>query len=111
MDKPTEVKVDAVTLQEMNIHLGYMKERMDENNKRSADALLDIKTQITNLAEHYITAQEFLPVEEGVKKNALKIEGLTTWKDTLTGKIIGISSSIAFIFTILGILANVYFKH
>lgn len=99
-DNQSEIPA-ANTPTEINIHLGYIRRDIQDMKKASEESFKDIKTQIKDLDNNFISEVQFKPFRESQKILIDDVRTLTEWKDTFTGKMVGfglgisISTSIA----------------
>lgn len=82
---------EAATLRELNIHMGFMREKMNTNNEERKADMTEIKGRLKELADNQVTRMEFEELKKDVGENKSIITLLVEFKDTLTGKIWGIS--------------------
>ncbi len=85
----------ANTPGEINIHLGYLRRDILDMKKTTETTLNEIKTQISNLDDHYVSEGRFNPLKESHDQLIIDVRALTEWKDTFSGKMIGFGLGIS----------------
>lgn len=85
----------ATTPAEVNIHLGYIRRDILNLSTTTEKVLQEIKDSIGKLDDHYVSEQSFQPFAESVVNLEKEVKGLSTWKDTLNGKMIGFGLGIS----------------
>jgi len=100
----------ANTSAEVNIHLGYLRRDILNLTAQTSKDLGDIKSQISDLDDHYISEAEFGPIRDSVKQNAEDIRRLIEWKDTFNGKMIGFGAAISIITAAVSFFLNNFIK-
>lgn len=97
---------EATTLRELNIHMAFMREKMNSNNEERKVDMTEIKTRLKDLADHQVTRVEFDELKKDVIQQKLLLDSLVGFRDTLTGKIWGISTAVGFGVTLASFILN-----
>lgn len=101
---------EANTLKELNIHLGYIREKMNSNNNERKADMLEIKTRLTEVATNQVSVVDFENVKKDVGDHKAVLAILVQFKDTLIGKMWGIGIGAGVLVSIITFIANHYFK-
>lgn len=97
---------EATTLRELNIHMGFIREKMNSNNEERKVDMAEIKGRLKDLAEHQVTRLEFDDLKKDVISHQVSIDSLIGFRDTLTGKIWGISTAVGAGVTVASFILN-----
>lgn len=101
---------EAATLRELNIHMGFMREKMNTNNEERKVDMAEIKLRLKELADNQVSRQEFEDLKKDVIENKAIITTLVEFKDTLSGKLWGIGIGSGVIVGLIVFIANHYIK-
>ena len=104
---PENPAPEAKTLAELNIHLAYMRDKMTNNNLERMSDMKEIKGTLKAILDAQVTRQEFSLLSETVKDNTSNIKLLLEFKNTLNGKLWGISVSAGLIVSVLNFIFSV----
>lgn len=100
----------ANTPAEINIHLGYLRRDILSLTATTEKKLGEITNQISKLDDHYISEAEFRPVADETKQMIATLKGLTEWKDTFSGKMIGFGLGISAATSVITFILTYLFK-
>jgi hypothetical protein len=107
MEKEPEPRFsDALTLSELNIHMGYIRERIVLNNVERTRDLQEIKETLKVVSQNQITPMQFQNLVDTVKVHDVTLKTLVEFKDTLNGKLWG----VGILATAIGFFLNLIFK-
>ncbi len=101
---------EATTLREVNLHLGFIREKMVSNNLERQVDMKDIKDKLKVIAEDQVNRTEFEELKKIVSSQIIKTEVITTWKDTLNGKMWGIISAGGAIWAIITLITAHFWR-
>lgn len=101
---------EAATLKELNIHIGYIREKINTNQDMTVKSFGELKEQITLQAHNFVNQDEFKSVKDICIENNNVIKGLVEFKDTLTGKMWGISVMAGGIVGLITMGVNYFLK-
>lgn len=101
---------EAATLKELNIHIGYIREKINTNNDITVKSFENLKEQITLQAHNFVTHDEFDSVKTATVEHGATIKSLVEFKDTLVGKMWGISVMAGGIVGLISMGMNYFIK-
>ncbi len=101
---------EATTLRELNIHIGFMREKMNTNNEERKVDMAEIKGRLKDLADNQVTRQEFEELKVQVVEARTIITSLVESRDTLQGKLWGIGIGSGVIVGLIVFIANHFIK-
>jgi len=78
MNEPiTEAPLPPANTQgEVNVHLGYIRRDLLDIKNQNAKDLKEIKDQIGNIGNHYVTQSEFVDIKKTVESNTSDIKDI-----------------------------------
>lgn len=111
MEKDPNVLVaEAKTLAELSIHLSYIGEKINTNNKERTQDLNDIKETLKDVAKNQVTRSEFNELKETVKGHVLSLNNLYEFKNNLTGKLWGVGVIAGLVVGFLNLFIGSFFN-
>ncbi len=87
------------TLVGMGIHISYIRKNLEELNRK-----------MDNLSGVFVTTEDFARHEEADADHEKRIRTLEEFKDTLTGKMIGVAATSGFIVGIITLIIDHIWK-
>jgi hypothetical protein len=105
-EHPETPIADAKSLSELNIHIGYIRQRIMDNSAANKANFQELKEQISLQAHTFVLHDEFKPIAKAVEEMKIVQKDLVTFKDTLTGKMWGIGVVAGLVVSIITFLAN-----
>ncbi len=109
-DSPETTIPSANTPAEINIHLGYIRRDILDMKRTTSDSLQEIKTQISDLDDHYVNESQFVPLKESHEQLIIDVRNLTEWKDTFNGKMIGFGIGISVATSVVTFVLTYFLK-
>lgn len=109
-EHPETPIAEAKSLSELNIHLGYIRQKIAENSVNNKANFQELKDQITLQAHNFVIQDEFKPFVKDVENLKITQKELVTFRDTLVGKFWGIGIIAGGIVAVISFIANHYFK-
>ncbi len=101
---------EATTLRELNIHMGFMREKMNTNNEERKVDMAEIKGRLKELVEQTPNRSEFEELKKEVVEHKTIISSLVEFKDTLIGKIWGIGIMAGIVVSLITLIVSHYWK-
>lgn len=109
-DHPEILIAEAKSLSELNIHMGYIRQKIAENSINNGKNFQDLKEQIQLQSHSFVLQDEFKPLAKTVEEIRTTQKELVAFKDTLTGKMLGVGAMSGIIVGIIMIVISHYIK-
>lgn len=80
---------------EVGIHLSYIRRDVLELKAQQGKDMQELKTSIADLGNHFVTMSDFESVKKTTDNNAVQLKLITTWKDNLSGRMVGFATGLS----------------
>lgn len=110
----SDIISEAATLKELNIHVAYIREKMNTNNSERKSDMLEIKTRLKELVDSSPSRIEFDDLRRDVNKSEVILERQVNLTEALRGDrkwAIGAITILIFLQGALILLARLYIEN